>query len=620
MSSNLDIGASHSSTAPIAQNRKVPSKLLIILGVSALGILVFGLTFLITHLATKSGDDKGGDQVHSDTSAALKQKLEAKHRAIKGEIDSLEKGDFSVLPNLKNDIELLKNELANTDTSTRADLPTYESNITDLLSPIVQEAADKIVLQMNKGEEKKAAETKDLETELENLYESTKNLGIPIKAKLTLKAYQEIKNSALESVESYLRSFPLMKPESIPKDTEEKLNSLLGAIPRVIERDTESPSFTKDDDTFDKIIGKIYVNLLDDLVKYFSELGSEESEQGRKEITSGFALLHGKYGIPGPVIPPLVFGKPLIPSVHAALEESFLQLTERLAKQINPEDVDDLVELFENFGAELKKFDKNLIDPKFYDLPFIISNSPLLIELIKLLLAKRMEVEARLIYDTLKIHDNRIAQKFGPEVTEVLEKNFIDLTKEFAPKSVGSDYHKCISENLEAITLLMEKKAPMNELTKPCDLLNECIRLRDESVIDTDFPTPISTPDLIESLSNSHSATLLKEVEHEFLGLFKDHSSLKTVLPSKERFLNVSSFSKKYRDYPLDDHLIEILLKTFYKKIRENLEGQRKIYPQVLIASRLYVTKKTNPVFFLYLIQDLKRIHMQNLKNNLPKI
>jgi hypothetical protein len=121
-----------------------------------------------------------------------------------------------------------------------------------------------------------------------------------------------------------------------------------------------------------------------------------------------------------------------------------------------------------------------------------------------------MVVIAQILYDNLKNKEINLQSK-----TMIVE-NFIDHIEKAAAKLDEEKYLNCISENTNEIKLLMEKKAPWHELMKACNLISECIILKDKSIIDNDFPAPSNNYDFIRSLSDSHSKILLNQVESDF--------------------------------------------------------------------------------------------------------
>jgi hypothetical protein len=119
----------------------------------------------------------------------------------------------------------------------KAEYASYDPAARDYLNPFVQNVEKVISLQMSE-KEKKNAEIKDLKDKLTDLCNEAEKIGIPITKRPTTKAYQETKESAVSSFESYLKTLPT-KSDPIPVDTMNKLNSLKSAIQLVLEPDTE---------------------------------------------------------------------------------------------------------------------------------------------------------------------------------------------------------------------------------------------------------------------------------------------------------------------------------------------------------------------------------------------
>ena len=296
MSSNHKSGTGYSSANPgiSAESRNGLPRHLIILA-SAVVILLCGISTSIIYFATKPREETRTP----DGPPTPDKKLTALDEAIKSEISLLENDfDISRLSKLESDIKQLKLDLSGADPPTRSKFK--DSNLKAL-----QDIADKCVSKINemeieeqKSPIKPAEVNEDLERNRELLVgicDLAKGLDIQLKPKLTLKAYQDIKKSAVPKIAFYLRFYFLKPLHSFPTD---EINNLIKAIPLVVglEGDTEAPVFTVDDDKSDKILTKIYRLYIDDIVKDFSERLAMVHEDEGDVLVNKYAALHQKYG------------------------------------------------------------------------------------------------------------------------------------------------------------------------------------------------------------------------------------------------------------------------------------------------------------------------------------
>jgi hypothetical protein len=246
----------------------------------------------------------------------LKQ-LADKDKALKDFIAKIETDfDMKNLPELSKLVRDFRKDLENAQFSTKDMYVEHSKCVDDFLAPIAQRLADKFITQINEIEKKldQEPDNLDFEQDLKHKREHFKLLRewmklenlIRIKIKLTLREFREIKVSAIKACKEffsdYLIDYYPRKPNILQK--------IMDAIPLLIEPDVESAdaliTFTPNDDSFVKIISKIYVayiNLVKEICSSLIEKYKDDVLDEPKKILERFVKLHETYGAPGTACP-----------------------------------------------------------------------------------------------------------------------------------------------------------------------------------------------------------------------------------------------------------------------------------------------------------------------------
>jgi hypothetical protein len=239
------------------------------------------------------------------------------------------------------------------------------------------------------------------------------------------------------------------------------------------------------------------------------------------------------------------------------------------------------------YRKALDSFDPTYtIDPKFIFPPILKEGEPISVCIINHLytrLEKKYKNPNLSAEDIISINDEmkilkKIIDSFPKEEltksklytqlsTEIpqLEKVIKNLT----PKILGeSSYCQCISNNIDEAIKLMEKTGP-SDLSSIHLSFCDCIRNRGKGVIDADYPVPPSLNSFMIGIAEKRAPILYKQLEAEFLNLFKTRQSLNTELAVKEKYVKMArTAGVDLETFPLNQKLLQSVLNVFYEQLR----------------------------------------------------